>query len=170
MFLKNSASLFLRSVCSKNVTGLSNASSASRLFSCAAMRASSDVNDSSSNHITKDRIDGYVHDKNNQVVVFMKGTKHEPMCGFSRNVKLILDFHQVNFKDYNVLEDEDLRQGVKEYSDWPTIPQVYVKGEFVGGSDVLAKMHSDGEITAFFDEKGIPSKFSDVMPPPKKGE
>ncbi|VDD96995.1 unnamed protein product [Enterobius vermicularis] len=106
----------------------------------------------------KERIDGYI--AKDPVVVFMKGTQDEPMCGFSRNVKIILDFHQVKFKDYNVLEDEELREGIKKYSDWPTIPQVYVNGKFVGGSDILVQMHKEGEITDFFDKEGIRTKFS----------
>ncbi|VDL62965.1 unnamed protein product [Nippostrongylus brasiliensis] len=91
--------------------------------------------------------------------MFMKGTQQEPMCGFSRNVKLILDFHNVKFKDYNVLEDAELREGIKVYSEWPTIPQVYVKSEFVGGCDILVEMHKEGEISDFFDSKGIPNKY-----------
>ncbi|CAI2349461.1 unnamed protein product [Caenorhabditis sp. 36 PRJEB53466] len=103
------------------------------------------------------RIDGLV--QKDDVVVFMKGTQQEPACGFSRNVKLVLDFHNVKFQDYNVLSDAELREGVKVYSEWPTIPQVYVKGEFVGGCDILVSMHKDGEISDFLDEKGIPNKY-----------
>ncbi|CAJ0939425.1 unnamed protein product, partial [Mesorhabditis belari] len=105
----------------------------------------------------KTKIDGII--KKDPVVVFMKGTQKEPMCGFSRNVKLVLDHHQVTFKDYNVLEDSELREGIKKYSDWPTIPQVYVKGEFVGGADILIQMHKDGEISDFFDGKQVPNKY-----------
>lgn len=94
----------------------------------------------------------------------MKGTQQEPMCGFSRNVKLVLDLHHVPFQDFNVLEDETLRQGIKEFSDWPTIPQVYVNGEFVGGADIVVEMHKNGEIVKFMDEHGIPSRFSEKMP------
>ncbi|VDN34301.1 unnamed protein product [Cylicostephanus goldi] len=90
--------------------------------------------------------------KKDDVVVFMKGTQQEPMCGFSRNVKLVLDFHNVKFKDYNVLEDQELREGVKAYSEWPTIPQVFVKGEFVGGYY---------QFSDFFDSKGIPNKYGE---------
>lgn len=111
----------------------------------------------------KQRIDDMVN--KDKVVVFMKGTHDSPMCGFSRNVKLILDYHQVKFRDYNVLEDEELRNGIKLYSEWPTIPQVYVKSQFVGGSDILVQMHKEGEITDFFDENGVPSKFSDKLKP-----
>ncbi|KAF7635728.1 Serine/threonine-protein phosphatase [Meloidogyne graminicola] len=99
--------------------------------------------------------------KSAPVTVFMKGTQTEPMCGFSRNVKLILDLHNIPFKDFNVLEDEEIRSGIKEFSDWPTIPQVYVNGKFVGGADIFMQMHKDGEIHKFFDEEGIPSRFSE---------
>jgi len=110
-------------------------------------------------HQTRERISNCI--KSDPVVVFMKGTKEELMCGFSRNVKLVLEAHNVSFKDYNVLDDPELRDGVKEFSDWPTVPQVYVKGKFVGGSDIIVQMHKDGEITEFFDENKIPSKFSE---------
>uniref|UniRef100_A0A0K0DP45 Glutaredoxin-related protein 5, mitochondrial n=1 Tax=Angiostrongylus cantonensis TaxID=6313 RepID=A0A0K0DP45_ANGCA len=99
--------------------------------------------------------------KSDDVVVFMKGTQEEPLCGFSRNVKLVLDYHDVKFKDYNVLSDPELREGIKTYSDWPTIPQVYIKGEFVGGCDILVQMHKDGEISDFFDSKGIVNKYGE---------
>uniref|UniRef100_A0A0N5AWW3 Glutaredoxin-related protein 5, mitochondrial n=1 Tax=Syphacia muris TaxID=451379 RepID=A0A0N5AWW3_9BILA len=107
----------------------------------------------------KERIDGYL--AKDPVVVFMKGTQEEPQCGFSRNVKIILDFHNIKFKSYNVLEDQELREGIKKFSDWPTIPQVYVNGKFVGGSDILVQMHNEGEITDYFENEGIKSKFSD---------
>jgi len=107
----------------------------------------------------KARIGGIV--KADPVVVFMKGTQKEPQCGFSRNVKLVLDYHEVPFRDYNVLEDAELREGVKAYSEWPTIPQVYVNGTFVGGSDILVQMHKEGEISDFFDKQGIASKFGE---------
>ncbi|CAI5446413.1 unnamed protein product [Caenorhabditis angaria] len=109
------------------------------------------------NEELKKRIDGLV--KASDVVVFMKGTQQEPMCGFSKNVKLVLDFHNIKFNDHNVLADAELREGIKVYSDWPTIPQVYVKGEFVGGCDIMISMHKDGEISDFFDEKNIPNKY-----------
>uniref|UniRef100_A0A0N4Z6I5 Glutaredoxin-related protein 5, mitochondrial n=1 Tax=Parastrongyloides trichosuri TaxID=131310 RepID=A0A0N4Z6I5_PARTI len=107
----------------------------------------------------KDRIQGYLN--KDKVVVFMKGTAEEPMCGFSRNVKLVLDHHQVPFKGYNVLDDSELREGIKQFSEWPTIPQVYVDKEFIGGSDILVQMHKDGEITEFFENHGIKTKYSD---------
>lgn len=97
------------------------------------------------------------------VVVFMKGTQLEPMCGFSKNVKLVLDFHEVKFKDYNVLGDDDLREGIKTYSDWPTIPQVYVNGNFIGGCDILVQMHKKGEITDLFEKEGIKTRFSNAL-------
>ncbi|KAI1729048.1 glutaredoxin domain-containing protein [Ditylenchus destructor] len=109
--------------------------------------------------ITRDRIDAYV--KKDKVVVFMKGRRDNPMCGFSRNVVMVLQHYGISFKEYNVLDDDDIRQGIKEYSDWPTIPQVFVNGEFIGGSDVLVKMHNDDEINKFFGDQGIKTKFSD---------
>lgn len=93
--------------------------------------------------------------KENDVVVFMKGTKHFPQCGFSATVAKILDYLGVDFKDVNVLADADVRQGIKEYSDWPTIPQLYVKGEFVGGCDIVREMFESGELETFLGEKGI---------------
>ncbi|KAK0416214.1 hypothetical protein QR680_012349 [Steinernema hermaphroditum] len=125
---------------------------ASRLFSSSASTAEL-------SQVLRDRINSYV--AADKVVVFMKGTQQEPMCGFSRNVKMVLDFHEVKFRDYNVLEDQDLREGIKKFSEWPTIPQVYVNGTFVGGSDIIVSMHKEGEITDFFDEQGIPTKFSE---------
>jgi monothiol glutaredoxin len=85
--------------------------------------------------------------KNNKVVLYMKGTANMPMCGFSSRAVSILNEHKVTFKDINVLDHEDIRQGIKEYSEWPTIPQVYINGEFVGGSDILMEMHESGELT-----------------------
>uniref|UniRef100_A0A914GTH5 Glutaredoxin-related protein 5, mitochondrial n=1 Tax=Globodera rostochiensis TaxID=31243 RepID=A0A914GTH5_GLORO len=115
----------------------------------------------------RNRISDCVHSA--PVVVFMKGTQQQPMCGFSRNVKLVLDLHHVPFRDFDVLEDEELRQGIKEFSEWPTIPQVYVNGKFIGGSDIVVQMHKDGEMAKFFDEEGIPSRFSDKFEPPNGG-
>ena len=82
----------------------------------------------------------------NDVVLFMKGTKAMPQCGFSSRVAGVLNFMGVDYSDVNVLENEDIRQGIKEYSDWPTIPQLYVKGEFVGGCDIVSDMHEDGSL------------------------
>ncbi|HAH10613.1 MAG TPA: Grx4 family monothiol glutaredoxin [Alphaproteobacteria bacterium] len=100
-----------------------------------------------------ERIDQEV--KGNDVVLYMKGTAQLPQCGFSATVVSILDRLGVDFKDVNVLTDPDLRQGIKEYANWPTIPQLYVKGEFVGGCDILREMYESGELKAFLAEKGI---------------
>ncbi len=91
----------------------------------------------------------------NDVTLFMKGNPQFPQCGFSSVVCQILDYLQVPFASHNVLENEDLRNGIKEYSDWPTIPQLYVKGEFVGGCDILKEMFEAGELRQLFEEKGI---------------
>ena len=93
--------------------------------------------------------------KTNDIVVFMKGTPGFPQCGFSGQVVQILDYMGVAYKGVNVLTSDDLRQGVKDYSQWPTVPQVYVKGEFVGGSDILREMFQAGELKDFFEDKGI---------------
>ena len=89
------------------------------------------------------------------VVVFMKGTKLMPQCGFSSRVAGILGGMCVDYFDVNVLMDENVRQGIKEYSEWPTIPQLYVKGEFVGGCDIVTEMILSGELDELFDKKGI---------------
>lgn len=91
--------------------------------------------------------------KENSVVLFMKGTKNAPMCGFSQSVCRILEKLGVEFKDINILEDEALRQGIKEYSQWPTIPQLYIKGEFIGGSDITEQLYKAGELQKIFDIK-----------------
>ena len=93
--------------------------------------------------------------KTNDIVVFMKGTPAFPQCGFSGQVVQILDYMGVTYKGVNVLDSAELRQGIKDYGQWPTIPQVYVKGEFVGGSDILREMFQAGELKDFFEEKGI---------------
>ena len=80
------------------------------------------------------------------IIVFMKGTKLMPQCGFSNNVVQILNSLGMNFETFDVLSDMEVRQGIKEYSNWPTIPQVYVKGEFIGGSDILIEMYNSGEL------------------------
>lgn len=98
-------------------------------------------------------IDGEV--KANDVLVFMKGTPTFPQCGFSSQVVQILDYLGVDYKGINVLENMDVREGVKAYSDWPTIPQLYVKGEFVGGCDIVREMFQAGELQTLFGEKGI---------------
>lgn len=91
----------------------------------------------------------------NEVVLFMKGTKSMPQCGFSSRVAGVLNYMGVEFADVNVLEDEDIRQGIKDFSDWPTIPQLYVKGEFVGGCDIITEMTLSGELDAMFDAQNV---------------
>ena len=93
--------------------------------------------------------------KSNDVVLFMKGTPQFPMCGFSGQVVQILNHLGVPYKGVNVLEDEGIRQGIKEYSNWPTVPQLYVKGEFVGGCDITREMFQSGELAQFLAEKGV---------------
>ena len=95
--------------------------------------------------------------KSNNVVLFMKGTPDTPMCGFSGRSVQILNHAGVDFKGVNVLESNELRQGIKDYTNWPTIPQLYVKGEFVGGSDIIMEMHQSGELKQLFAEKGVPA-------------
>jgi monothiol glutaredoxin len=96
--------------------------------------------------------------KSNDVVLFMKGTPQFPMCGFSGQVVQILDYIGVPYKGLNVLENEELRNGIKGYSNWPTIPQLYVKGEFVGGCDIIREMFQAGELQSLMKEKGLPVK------------
>jgi len=91
----------------------------------------------------------------NDVVLFMKGTKEMPQCGFSSRVAGVLNYMGVNYSDVNVLADENLRQGIKDFSDWPTIPQLYVKGEFVGGCDIITEMTLSGELDTLFAENGV---------------
>ena len=101
----------------------------------------------------KDKIKGII--KENDVCLFMKGTPDAPQCGFSMAVSNVLKHLNVNFKSVNVLEDEKLRQGVKEYSDWPTIPQLYVKEEFIGGCDIVKEMFEKGDLKKLFEEKKL---------------
>ena len=91
----------------------------------------------------------------NDVVLFMKGTKTMPQCGFSSRVAGVLNYMGVEFADVNVLADETIRQAIKDYSDWPTIPQLYVKGEFVGGCDIITEMTLSGELDTLFAQSGI---------------
>ena len=91
----------------------------------------------------------------NDVVLFMKGTKTMPQCGFSSRVAGVLNFMGVDYADVNVLADEQIRAGIKEFSDWPTIPQLYVKGEFVGGCDIVTEMTLSGELDQLFTAKGV---------------
>ena len=93
--------------------------------------------------------------KGNDVVLYMKGTKSMPQCGFSSRVAGVLNYMGVDFADVNVLADEEIRQGIKDFSDWPTIPQLYVKGEFVGGCDIITEMTLSGELDTLFDENGV---------------
>jgi monothiol glutaredoxin len=93
--------------------------------------------------------------KGNDVVLFMKGTPQFPMCGFSGQVVQILDYLGAPYKGLNVLDSADLRQGIKDYSNWPTVPQLYVKGEFVGGCDIIREMFQAGELQELLKEKGI---------------
>lgn len=91
----------------------------------------------------------------NDVVLFMKGTKEMPQCGFSSRVAGVLNYMGVEFADVNVLADEAMRQGIKDFSDWPTVPQLYVKGEFVGGCDIITEMTLSGELDTLFEENGV---------------
>jgi monothiol glutaredoxin len=93
--------------------------------------------------------------KSNDVVLYMKGTKSMPQCGFSSRVAGVLNYMGVEFTDVNVLADDAIRQGVKDYSDWPTVPQLYVKGEFVGGCDIVTEMTLSGELDTLFEENGV---------------
>ena len=102
---------------------------------------------------TKDLINNEI--TNNEVCLFMKGTPDAPQCGFSMAVSNILKHLNVNFKGINVLEEENLRQGVKEFSDWPTIPQLYIKKEFIGGCDIVKEMFEKGELKKLLEEKKL---------------
>jgi monothiol glutaredoxin len=102
------------------------------------------------------RIDSLV--KNNRVVLFMKGDAQFPMCGFSgRAIQILKACGAQDLKTVNVLEDEEIRQGIKSYSNWPTIPQLYINGEFVGGSDIMMEMYESGELAQLFEEQGVVS-------------
>lgn len=110
---------------------------------------------------SNEHIDSLVSEK--KLVLFMKGTPEAPRCGFSNLVIQILKFHGVkDFKAHNVLEDDDLRQGIKVYSNWPTIPQVYMNGEFVGGCDIMLEMHKNGELIEELSKIGIRSTVLDM--------
>jgi monothiol glutaredoxin len=101
----------------------------------------------------RDRIDELV--KTNDVVLFMKGTALFPQCGFSSRAVAILDHLAVRFEPVDVLQDPEIRQGIKDYSDWPTVPQLYVKGEFVGGSDIMMEMFEAGELQRLIEDKQV---------------
>ena len=100
---------------------------------------------------TKNLIQNHIN--NNEVCLFMKGTPDAPQCGFSMAVSNMLKILEVNFKGINVLEDESLRQGIKDFSDWPTIPQLYIKGEFIGGCDIVKEMFEKGELKSLLEKK-----------------
>ena len=100
------------------------------------------------------------HIDNNEVCLFMKGTPDAPQCGFSMAISNMLKILEVNFKGVNVLEDQNIREGIKIFSDWPTIPQVYIKGEFVGGCDIVKEMYENGELKKVLEDKGINFKKS----------
>ena len=101
----------------------------------------------------KEKIQNLINENN--ICLFMKGTPDAPQCGFSMAVSNILKHLKINFKGINVLDDENLRQGIKQYSDWPTIPQLYVKKEFIGGCDIVKEMFEKGELKNLFEEKKI---------------
>ena len=102
---------------------------------------------------TKNIIENHIN--NNEICLFMKGTPNEPQCGFSMAVSNILKILEVDFKGVNVLENQSIRDGIKIYSDWPTIPQLYIKKEFVGGCDIIKEMYESGELKKIFKDKGI---------------
>ncbi len=101
----------------------------------------------------KDKIKNLINENN--ICLFMKGTPDSPQCGFSMVVSNILKHINVKFKGINVLEDENLRQGIKDYSDWPTIPQLYVQGEFIGGSDIVKELFENGELKKLLESKKL---------------
>tara|TARA_Y100000741_G_C17966232_1_gene441976 strand:- start:238 stop:570 length:333 start_codon:yes stop_codon:yes gene_type:complete len=105
---------------------------------------------------TKDLINKEI--ENNDVCLFMKGTPEAPQCGFSMAVSNILKILEVNFKGINVLENQEIREGIKEYSEWPTIPQLYIKKEFLGGCDIVKEMYENGELKKVLEEKNIAIK------------
>ena len=107
------------------------------------------------NEEIKKQIDNEIN--NNEVCLFMKGTPDAPQCGFSMAVTNILKILKINFKGINVLESQELRQGIKEYSDWPTIPQLYIKKEFVGGCDIVKEMYENGELKKILQDKNLVS-------------
>ena len=105
-------------------------------------------------------INAFIDDKvkNNDVFLFMKGTPDFPMCGFSGRMVQILDYLGIDYQSANVLENQELREGIKAYTNWPTIPQLYVKGEFIGGADIVTEMFQAGELQQHFTDKGVPVK------------
>ena len=105
------------------------------------------------NDNVKSKIEGLI--SGHDVVLFMEGTSKMPQCGFSSRVAGILNYLQINLKDVNVLEDDEIRQGIKDFSDWPTIPQLYVKNAFIGGADIITEMTMSGELDQLFTEKSV---------------
>ena len=105
---------------------------------------------------TKDLINNEI--TNNEVCLFMKGTPDAPQCGFSMAISNMLKILEVNYKGINVLETQSLREGIKEFSDWPTIPQIYIKGEFIGGCDIVKEMYENGELKKILKDKNIKHK------------
>ena len=101
----------------------------------------------------KDQIENEI--SNNEVCLFMKGTPDAPQCGFSMAISNMLKILEVNFKGVNVLENEHVREGIKEFSEWPTIPQLYIKKEFVGGCDIVKEMYENGELKKILEDKGV---------------
>ena len=108
--------------------------------------------DQQTNELIKNEIE------NNEVCLFMKGTPDAPQCGFSMAVSNILKMLEINFKGVNVLENQNLREGIKAYSDWPTIPQLYVNNEFIGGCDIIKEMYENGELVKLLENKNIDFK------------
>tara|TARA_B100000780_G_scaffold34340_1_gene21436 strand:- start:2758 stop:3090 length:333 start_codon:yes stop_codon:yes gene_type:complete len=106
--------------------------------------------------VTKDLINNDI--TNNDVCLFMKGTPDAPQCGFSMAISNMLKILEVNYKGINVLETQSLREGIKEFSDWPTIPQIYIKGEFIGGCDIVKEMYENGELKKILKDKNIKHK------------
>lgn len=111
------------------------------------------MSDTATDTDARTRIKSTIDD--NDVVLFMKGTREMPQCGFSSRVAGVLNYMGVAYRDVNVLADEGVRQGIKDFSDWPTIPQLYVKGEFVGGCDIVTEMTLSGELDQLFDKVGV---------------
>ena len=112
-------------------------------------------------NLTKDKIQKLID--SNPIMVFMKGTKLMPQCGFSNNVVQILNSLGVEFGTFDVLSDFAIREGIKEYSDWPTIPQLYVKNEFIGGCDIVKEMYESGELAKLFESKNINFKAKKIF-------
>ncbi|KAJ6630898.1 Glutaredoxin-related protein 5, mitochondrial [Pseudolycoriella hygida] len=116
--------------------------------------------------VDKERIAQLV--KNNKVVVFMKGVPEAPRCGFSNAVVQIMRMHGVTYDSHNVLDNEAIRQGIKDYTNWPTIPQIFINGEFVGGCDIMLQMHQNGELVEELKKVGIKSALIDESDESKK--